>query len=217
MPTDADLNSRMRLALTSAAEAVDPPVDTLLEEATVRGRRRRTHRRAVVLAALLAVAAIPLGIIGLGGKSATAPVIAAAPPSRADLIGTWQTPSLSAGDWARTYQRAGGSSAQATAFLGPPMDGPAGQYRIVLRVTPTEWAVFVSADGRELEAGWRGGYRLDGPLIQVRATGDACEAAYRLTLSGGSLHVSVLADSCGPTDLLAQRTIYETAAFQRSG
>jgi hypothetical protein len=216
MSPDSDLNSRLRQALTNAAEAVDPPVGTLLEDATVRGRRRRTYRRVAVLAVMLAVAAIPVGIVGLGRRSAPSTVSAVA-PSRADLIGTWQTPSLSAGDWAATYQRAGGSDAEATAFLGPPMDGPATRYRIVLRVTPTEWAVFVSADGRSLEAGWRGGYRLDGPLVQVRATGDACEAAYRLTLSGQSLHVSVLTDDCGPTDLLAQRTIFETAVFQRSG
>ena len=96
MPTDADLNSQLRLALTNAAEAVDPPVDALLEEATVRGRRYRTYRRTAVLAVMLVVAAIPAGIIGLGGRSTPATVSAVA-PSRTDLIGTWQTPSLSAG------------------------------------------------------------------------------------------------------------------------
>ena len=216
MSPDADLRSQLRRALSDAAEAVDPPVGTLLEEATVRGRRNLRYRRAAVLATMLAVAAIPLGIVGLRGESGPTTVDAVA-PSRAELIGTWQTPSLAAGNWAVTYQRAGGSDAEARAFLGPPMDGPAKEYRIVLRVTPTEWAVFVSAGGRELEAGWQGGYRLDGPLIEVRATGDACEATYRLTLSDQSLRVSVLTDDCGPTDLLAQRTIYETAAFQRSG
>ena len=215
MSPDADLNSRLRRALTDAAEGVDPPVGTLLGEATVRGRRRRAYRRAAVLALMLAVAAIPVGIAGLRGRPA--PTVAdAVAPSRADLIGSWRTASLPAGDWAGTYQRAGGSDVEARAFLGPPMDGPAAEYRIVLRVTATDWAVFVSADGRDLEAGWHGGYRLDGPLVRVRATGDACEAGYRLALSGGSLRITVLTDDCGPTDLLAQRTIYETGAFRRS-
>jgi len=214
MSTDPDLNGRLRVALTSAAEAVDPPVGTLLAEATDRGRRRRSQRRAAVLAVVLAVAAVPFGIVGLARRSG--PVEVAAAPSRADLIGTWQTPSVPAATWAATYRRAGGTDAAAAAFLGPPMDGPAATYRIVLRVTATEWSLFVSADGRDLEAGWHGAYQLDGSLIRVRAAGDFCEATYRVALAGPSLHIGVVADDCGATDDLAQRTIYQTAAFQRA-
>jgi hypothetical protein len=215
MSTDPDLDGRLRGALAAAADAVDPPVGDLLAEATVRGRRRRSRRHAVVLAVTLAIAAVPLGIVGLAQRFGATEVSAAA-PAPAALIGTWQTPSLPADAWAATYRKAGGSDAAARAFLGPPMDGPAGSYRIVLRVTATEWALFVSAGDRDLEAGLHGGYQLDGPLVRVRPAGDLCEATYQLALSGGGLHITVLNDDCGETDGLAQRTIYQTADFQKS-
>jgi hypothetical protein len=215
MSTDPDLDGRLRAALTTAADAVDPPVGNLLAEAAVRGRRRRSRRNAAILAVTLAIAAVPLGIAGLTQRFGGTEVSAAA-PSPAALIGTWQTPSLPAGAWAATYRKAGGSDAAARAFLGPPMDGPAGSYRIVLRVTATEWALFVSADGRDLEDGLHGGYQLDGSSVRVRPAGELCEATYQLALAGGGLHITVLNDGCGEADGLAQRTIYQTAAFQES-
>jgi hypothetical protein len=215
MSTEPDLDGRLRAGLAGAADAVDPPVGDLLAQATARGRRHRSRRRAAVLAVMLAIAAVPLGVVGVAHRFAATGVSTAA-PSRAALLGTWQTPPLPASDWLATYRRAGGSDAAARAFLGPPMAGPATTYRIVLRVTAVDWALFVSADGGDLEAGWHGGYRLDGSVVQVREAAGRCEAAYDVRLSGASLKISVVSDDCGDTDGLAQRTIYQTSEFQRS-
>lgn len=214
MSTDPDLDRRLRLGLAHVADAVDPPIGDLLEQATARGRRRRSLRRAAILAVTLAIAAIPLGVLAVAHPFGGTDVNPAA-PTRAALIGTWQTPSVPAADWQATYQRVGGSQAAARAFVGPPMGGPAATYRIVLRVTDTQWALYVSADGGDLEAGWHGPYDTDGSLVHVREATGLCEAAYRVVLSGEGLHISVVDDGCGDTDLLAQRTIYETADFQR--
>ena len=216
MSTDRDLDSRLRAVLTSAADTVDPLVGDLLTEATARGRRRRSRRHGAVLAAALAVVAVPVSIVGLSRRDGNTEVGPAA-PSPAGLIGTWQTASLPAADWAATYRRAGGSDAAANAFVGPPMDGPAAEFRIVLRVTAAEWAVFVSADNRELEPGWRGAYRLDGSLIHAQATDGRCGATYQVALADQALRVKVLDDDCGDTDDLAQQTIFQTAEFRKSG
>jgi hypothetical protein len=212
MSTDPGLDRRLRAGLANAAEAVNPAVDSLLGVATARGRRLRSIRRAVVLAVVLAVAALPVGVITLTHRFGAANLTPAA-PAQAALIGTWRTPSLPAADWLATYLRAGGSEAAGRAFLGPPMTGPASAYQIVLTVSSTEWAVFVSADGRDLEEGWHGTYRIGDRLVWVREASGLCEAAYRVTSSGGRLRIQVMDDGCGDSDLLAQRTIFETSAF----
>jgi hypothetical protein len=95
------------------------------------------------------------------------------------------------------------------------MAGPAREHRMVLQVTETDWALFVSPDGGDLEPGWHGTYGLDGSLVRVRESSGLCEAAYAVALSGRTLRIWVVDDGCGDTDLLAQRTIYETAEFRR--
>jgi hypothetical protein len=168
-----------------------------------------------MLAVILAVVAVPPGLAGLDHRYGE-PEVVPAMPSAVELIGTWQTPVLPAADWAATYRRAGGSAAAAAVFLGPPMGGPATTYRIVLRVTATDWALFVSPDGRDLEAGWHGPYQIEGSRVRAGSVAGQCTATYEPVLAGDILHVSVVNDGCGDTDALAQRTIYETADFQRS-
>jgi hypothetical protein len=214
MSHDRWLDGRLRVGLAQAAEVVDPPVGSLLYDATVRGRRRLSLRRAVALAILFAVA-FPIGLSALThrfGPSELTPNI----PTPAELVGTWRTPALPAADWLDTYRRAGGSEAAGHAFLGPPMAGPAATYQMVLTVSDHEWAVFVSADGRELEAGWHGTYEINGTLVRVHEPAYLCTATYDVALSRGRLRIRVVEDGCGDSDWLAQRTIFETSTFDRA-
>ena len=214
MSTDRGLDRRLRAGLANAADAVNPPVDELLAAATARGHRRRTIRRAVIIA-IVAVVALPIGVLTLTHQFGPTE-LSTATPTRAALVGTWRTASLPAADWLATYRRAGGSEADGQAFLGPPMGGPARTYQMVLAVTDTDWAVYVSADGAELEQGWHGTYQIDDHLVRVRDANASCAASYEVTPSKGRLRLRVVDDDCGDSDLLAQRTIFETSAFHRT-
>jgi len=210
MSPDQDLDIRLRVGLSRAAAAVDPAFGLRLGEATARGRRRRaTRRAAVVLAAIAVVTISVVALVGLPTKTSPSPL------SSTDLIGTWQTPSAPAADWRATYQRAGGSEAAARAFLGPPMGGAAAEYRIELRVTASDWDLYVSGDGRPFVAGWHGPYQLNGTTVAAYSSSDSCGASYDVERVDDGIRIRVIADGCGETDLLAQRTIYETAPFHR--
>jgi hypothetical protein len=210
MSPESDFDNRLRVGLSRAADVVDPAVGLRLTEATVRGRRRRATQRAAIVLAAIAVATVSVVAL-LGPPSPVTP----SRLSRADLIGTWSTPSVPASEWIASYERAGGSADAARAFLGPPMGGTAAEYRIELRVTDNEWALFVSAGGAALLAGWHGPYDFDGTVVRARDSTGSCEASYDVESVGDGIRIRVVADWCGGTDLLAQRTIYETAPFHR--
>ncbi|GIF52820.1 hypothetical protein DFJ67_1146 [Asanoa ferruginea] len=210
MSGDPGLEGRLRSALTRAADAVDPPVAELLPRATARGRRRRRLQRAALLTAVLAALA-SVGVLVLPAGRQTPATL-----SSDALTGSWETRSLPATDWAASYRRAGGSDAAARAFLGPPMGGPAQEHRIILRITTTQWASFVRADSAAPEPGFQGTYTIEESTVRVREASHQCDVVFDIAASTTTLRIHVVDDDCGESDLLAQRTIYETADFHRS-
>jgi hypothetical protein len=153
-------------------------------------------------------------------SSATSARESSAPSSGNPLVGTWQTDTLPAAAWVATYRKAGGTAAEAAGFQNQLGDGPGSVNRITLRLSDTDWVAFEQADDQPPVEGWAGTYTMSGTT--VRATSSPCQIVYTLTLSGDQMRIHVVSDGpadipeCGPSDLFAQRTVYETAPFRRT-
>jgi len=222
MSTDPHLDHRLRAGLANAAEKVDPPVPYLLEKAHVRGHRRIVVRRTATAIALLAVVALPVafGVVAskLGGRDATHPTQPVAyQPVRdpAQILGTWETDALPAAAWMSMYQRAGGTAEAASNFVGTPMNGPARAYRVLIKVTQDGWVTSVIADSKAAREGWNGSSVLVNSVVKSIDRRYGCQASYRLGIAGSDLRVVIAGDTCGGSDLLSQRAIYETGIFHR--
>jgi hypothetical protein len=219
MVPDSGLDQRLRAGYADAAEAFRPDVNGLLVQAARRGRRQRVIRRVTAIAALTAAIVAGLGAAVVRATGTGPP----APPAveEVDPTGEWATPMIGASAWAATYRAAGGTATEAAAFLNASMGGPATTFQMILRVTGTEWTVLVSADGHPPKPAWQGTYATDGTRIHAHNPTYGCTVDYEAIVNGENLILRVLADGptdspgCGREDMLAQRAIYETAAFTR--
>ena len=180
-------------------------------------RRLRTAPPTAVAALVLLTA----GCGGSGGPAAAGETTAAASAAAdtTDLQGTWQTEDIPLERLRANYLAAGGTEAQADDFLASSdADNTLG---FVIEVGDDTWVELESDDGRSPTTGWRGTYTVDADGVHAHEIGASCAIDYATTLDDqGRLTVEVLRDEgsdpgCGAIDLLAQKTIYESAPFTR--
>ncbi len=187
-------------------------------------RRRPAWSRAAAAAALLVVAA---GCGGGGSEAGSTTADPTDPPSpagqAADLEGTWQTPDIPVEELRAAYESAGGSPADAADFVSQWGSGSARttvQFRF--RAQDGVWDEYEVVDQGEPERGWTGTFTVDGDVIHAQEADVGCAIDYRAVRDGDQLSLKVLRDEgrnpeCASEDLLAQRTIYESAPFSKTG
>jgi hypothetical protein len=185
--------------------------------------RRPTWPRTAAAAALLVMAA---GCGGGSSETGSATASSTDRPSSAlqadDLEGTWQTPDIPLEKLQAVYEGAGGSPADAEAFVHHQLDSGSAQSTVQLEIRARNgvWDEYERADQGEMERGWTGTFTVDGGVIHAQEADVGCAIDYRATLDGEQLTLKVLSDEgrsteCGTVDLLAQRTIYESAPFTK--
>ena len=188
---------------------------------------RRLRRSRLVAAAVVALAAAGCGSSTTGTSTAgtsppTGPADGSSPALQpGDLEGTWRTPEIPLEQARAAYQRAGGSPAEAEEFVAQ-LGGGAVRRTVAFefRVDEQSWDQYEYDDGGAAVLGWSGTYTVDGAVVHAHEVDYGCAIDYAPTLSGDQLTLQVLRDEgdepmCGREDLLAQRTIYETAPFTR--
>jgi len=140
----------------------------------------------------------------------------------ADLEGTWQTSDIPVEKLRAAYEGAGGSPADAEEFVSQWGSGSAQttvQFRF--RAQDGVWDEYEVVDQGEPERGWTGTFTVDGDVIHAQEADVGCAIDYKATLDEDQLTLKVLRDEgrnpeCGSVDLLAQRTIYESAPFSKA-
>jgi hypothetical protein len=141
----------------------------------------------------------------------------------ADLEGSWQTPDIPIEKARAVYQDAGGSPADAEAFVNQLGTGSAqNTVQFQFRAQNGVWDQFERADQGEAKRGWTGSFTVDGDVIHAQEADAGCAIDYGATLDGEQVTLKVLRDEgqnpeCNSVDLLAQRTIYESAPFSKVG
>jgi hypothetical protein len=187
--------------------------------------RRRPAWSCAAAAAALAVVVAGCGGGDSGTSSATASS-SAGPSSTApaaDVDGTWQTPDIPIEQAQAVYEGAGGSPADAKAFVEQLGSGSAQRtVQLQFRARNGVWDQFERADQGEAKRGWTGTFTVDGDVVHAREADAGCAIDYGLTFDGDQLTLEVLRDEgrspeCSSVDLLAQRTIYESAPFTKVG
>ncbi len=184
--------------------------------------RRPAWSRAAAAAAVLVMTA------GCGGGSSETGSATASSTDRpssavpaADLEGAWQTPDIPLEKARAVYEGAGGSPADAEAFVNQLGTGSAqSTVQLQFRAQDGVWDEYERADQGEAKRGWTGTFTVDGDVIHAQEADVGCAIDYRATLDGDQLTLKVLRDEgrnpeCSSVDLLAQRTIYESAPFSK--
>jgi hypothetical protein len=185
-------------------------------------RRRPTWSCSAAAAALLVMAA------GCGGGSSEAGSTTAdstdrpAPAAQAaDVEGTWETPDIPVEELRAVYEGAGGTPADAEDFVSQWGSGsPQTTVQFQFRAQDGVWDQYEVVDQGEAERGWTGTFTVDGDVVHAQEADAGCAIDYRAALDEGQLTLKVLRDEgqnpeCASVDLLAQRTIYESAPFSR--
>jgi hypothetical protein len=187
-------------------------------------RRRPAWCCAAAGAALLVVAA------GCGGGSSEAGSTTAdstdqpSPAGQAaDLEGTWQTADIPVEELRAVYEGAGGSPADAADFVSQWGSGSAQTtVQFQFRAQDGVWDQYEVVDQGEAKRGWTGTFTVDGDVIHAQEADAGCAIDYQAARDGDQLTLKVLRDEgqnpeCASVDLLAQRTIYESAPFSKAG
>ncbi|PRY36047.1 hypothetical protein LY71_1268 [Geodermatophilus tzadiensis] len=183
--------------------------------------RRPAWARAAAAATLLVAAGCGGGSSEAGSTPASATDESSPAGQAADLEGTWQTPDIPLEEARVVYEDAGGSSADAEAFVDQLGSGSAqSTIQFQFHAHDGVWDQYERADHGEAERGWTGTYTVDGDVVHAREADAGCAIDYRATLEGDQLTLEVLRDEgqnpeCSSVDLLAQRTIYESAPFSK--
>jgi hypothetical protein len=180
-----------------------------------------THRRIRTAppAALAALVLLTAGCDGSGDAAEAGETTSAAPSaaSASELQGTWQTPAIPLERVRANFLAAGGTPEQADEFLSS-IDGE-NTVSFVIQVGDDTWVELESDDGRTAVTGWRGEYTTDADGVHAHEVGTSCVIDYATTIDDeGRLTIEVLKDEgsdpgCGAVDMLAQKTIYESAPF----
>jgi TRAP-type transport system periplasmic protein len=207
----ADL-AALRAAVESVYSRLEQDPSTRAHIARIRELKQATAAPADL--------AIPPGCEDTAPKPVTTPSGPSAPAS--PLIGTWRTGDIRPERVSAVYERAGGSPAEATAFVdGLGTGSPEHRVRFEIRITATSWNLYEQTDNGSMALGWTGTYSLDGSTVHAAdAEATACRIDYALAWTGNQISITVLRDvgdrpDCGHEDLLAQRAIYESAPFIR--
>jgi hypothetical protein len=188
-----------------------------------------TSERRPWTAPVTALTAVVLLVAGCGGSDSsggsdsdgvaaageTTP--AASSGSASDLMGTWQTPDIPLERVRANFLAAGGTPEQAAEFLST--SDAKNTVSFLIEVGDDSWVELESDDGRPAVTGWRGNYTADAKGVHAHELGTTCAIDYATALDDqGRLRIEVVRDegadpACGAIDLLAQKTIYESAPF----
>jgi len=155
------------------------------------GRRRRSHRRRRIGAALIVLVVAGFGVWSVVslGRLGKQPSIPGHPAT--GLEGTWQTGKLSEQDVVSAFVAAGGTAKEGRAFFSQLGDGAERYAIITLRFERGSFVQFESADGGPSVTGYRAPYRIstDGTLT---IASPACTGTYSFQVQGQQLRLHVI-------------------------